>query len=42
LTRPFTWTAIPGAQAYYLYVGTRSGPATGEHRRDPADSVHGP
>ncbi len=25
LTRPFTWTAVPGAQAYYLYVGSAVG-----------------
>jgi uncharacterized repeat protein (TIGR03803 family) len=25
LTRPFTWTSVAGAQAYYLYVGTSAG-----------------
>lgn len=25
LTRPFVWAAVPGAQAYYLYVGTTIG-----------------
>ena len=25
LTQPFTWTSVPGAQAYYLYVGTSAG-----------------
>jgi hypothetical protein len=25
LTKPFTWTAVTGAQAYYLYVGTSIG-----------------
>ncbi len=24
-TRPITWTAVPNAQAYYLYVGTTAG-----------------
>jgi len=25
ITRPFTWTSVPNAQAYYLYVGTAVG-----------------
>jgi hypothetical protein len=24
-SQPFVWTEVPGAEAYYLYVGTRSG-----------------
>src|SRR4051794_16457479 len=32
LSAPFQWTAVPGAQAYYLYVGTLRG------RRDLVDT----